>query len=90
VSSAHGAAQPLLAGASGRQTWAMDTRLADLQRQLESIAEELAEIGYGKLKEAAESPNGEAEAQERRLSRARRSVMKAAALLGGGETATSS
>jgi hypothetical protein len=64
------------------QTWAVESELGELRRRLEVIAEELAGLGYGKLKEAAESASTKAEAQERLLSRARRSVLKAAALLG--------
>jgi len=63
----------------------MDARLDALRRQLEGIAEELAGIGYEKLKEALGAARSGAEAQERRLSRARRSVLKAAALLVEGE-----
>ena len=58
-------------------------RLEELRAQLEGIAEELASIGYDKLKEAIESGNAEAAAEERRFGRARRSVLKAAGLLGG-------
>jgi len=61
----------------------MEGRLGQLHEQLESIAEELAGMGYEKLKEAAESGSAKAAAEERRLGRARRSVLKAAALLGG-------
>jgi hypothetical protein len=60
----------------------MDSRLAELRQQLDTIAEELAGIGYAKLKEAVESGSAAAAAEERRLGRARRSVLKAAALLG--------
>jgi hypothetical protein len=61
-----------------------EDRLEELRAQLEEIAEELAGIGYDKLKEAIESGEAEAAADERRLGRARRSVLKAAALLAGG------
>lgn len=60
-----------------------DDRLEELRSQLEGIAEELAGIGYDKLKEAIETEDAAAAAEERRLSRARRSVLKAAALLAG-------
>lgn len=63
----------------------MDDRLGELRAELEGIAEELAGIGYDKLKEAVESGSTEAAAEERRFGRARRAVLKAAALLGGGE-----
>ena len=61
-----------------------DDRLEGLRSQLEGIAEELAGIGYDKLKEAIETGDGAAAAEERRLGRARRSVLKAAALLASG------
>ncbi|MDA8302840.1 MAG: hypothetical protein M0005_15180 [Actinomycetota bacterium] len=60
-----------------------DDRLEELRSQLEGIAEELAGIGYDKLKEAIETEDAAAAAEERRLGRARRSVLKAAALLAG-------
>jgi hypothetical protein len=63
--------------------WMAHERLAELRAQLESIAEELASIGYERLKEAIESGSAEAAAEERRFGRARRSVLKAAGLLGG-------
>lgn len=62
-----------------------DDRLEELRSQLGVIAEELADLGRAKLHEALEGDNAEAVAQERRLSRARRSVLKAASLLGGAE-----
>lgn len=62
-----------------------EDRLEELRSQLEEIAEELAGIGYDKLKEAIETGGAEVAAEERRLGRARRSVLKAAALLAGGE-----
>jgi len=56
-------------------------RLEDLRARLDDIAEELAEIGLSKLREAVESGSPEPAAAERRLGRARRAVLKAAALL---------
>jgi hypothetical protein len=61
-----------------------DERLEELRSRLDDIAEELADIGLAKLKEAVREENAEAAAQERRLARARRAVIKAAALLAGG------
>ncbi|HUB68883.1 MAG TPA: hypothetical protein VL984_00535 [Acidimicrobiales bacterium] len=55
----------------------------ELSSRLEAIAEELAEIAHAKLREAVEDGAPEALAEERRLTRARRSVLRAAALLGG-------
>jgi hypothetical protein len=61
-----------------------DDQLEDLRSRLDDIAEEIADIGLAKLKEAVRQDDAEAAAQERRLARARRAVLKAAALLGGG------
>ncbi len=55
----------------------------DLRARLDVIAEELADIAYTKLSEAIETGSAEATAQERLLGRARRSVLKAGALLCG-------
>jgi hypothetical protein len=55
-----------------------------LKAALEDIAEELADMGRAKLSEAIRTDSTEAVATERRLSRARRAVLKAAALLGEG------
>jgi hypothetical protein len=60
-----------------------DDRLDDLRSRLDDIAEELADIGLAKLKEAVREDNAHAAAEERRLARARRAVIKAAALLAG-------
>jgi hypothetical protein len=58
-----------------------DEVLADLRSRLDAIADELADLGYAELREAVGS--GQAKAPgERRLSQARRSVLKASALLG--------
>ena len=59
-------------------------REAELQARLEGIAEEIADIGHARLREAVDTGSAQAVADERRLSRARRSVLKAAALLGAG------
>ncbi len=60
-----------------------DDRVDDLRSRLDDIAEELADIGLAKLKEAVRDDNAHAAAEERRLARARRAVIKAAALLAG-------
>lgn len=55
----------------------------DVRARLESLAEELADLALDRLREAADSP-GDRErlvAEERRLTRARRAVEKAANLL---------
>jgi hypothetical protein len=56
--------------------------LDELRSRLEAVAEELADIAHQKLREALASGGQEALAEERRLGRARRSVLKAASLLG--------
>jgi hypothetical protein len=61
-----------------------DDHLEDLRSRLDDIAEELADIGIAKLKEAVRDDDTDAAKEERRLARARRAVMKAAALLAGG------
>jgi hypothetical protein len=66
-----------------------EDQLQDLRSRLDAIAEELADLGRAKLMEALETGRSGPEAEERRLSRARRAVVKAAALLGeGGEEET--
>jgi hypothetical protein len=59
-----------------------EDRLEDLRSRLDAIAEELADLGRAKLVEALGSGEAAPEAEERRFSRARRAVLKAAALLG--------
>ncbi|MCP3934634.1 MAG: hypothetical protein GY708_04595 [Actinomycetia bacterium] len=51
--------------------------------QLETIGETLAEMGIGVLRDAIDDPDsdGKRPAEEKRITRARRSVEKAAALL---------
>lgn len=53
----------------------------DLRSRLHAIAEELADLGRAKLVEALDTGDAAPEREERRLSRARRAVLKAAALL---------
>ena len=55
--------------------------LDHLRERLEGIAEELADLAIDRLRAAVDG-DGDAAAQERRLTRARRAVEKAAALLG--------
>lgn len=54
----------------------------DIQSRLQVIAEELADLAIERLRESIETGDGEAAAEEKRITRARRSVEKAAALLG--------
>jgi hypothetical protein len=62
----------------------VDERLEDLAERLEVIAEDLADLAIDRLRSAAGSddPTPDA-AEERRITRARRAVEKAAALLRG-------
>jgi ABC-type antimicrobial peptide transport system ATPase subunit len=60
-----------------------DDHFDDLRARLDDIAEELADIGLAKLKEALSEDDLLAAAQERRVARARRAVLRAAALLAG-------
>lgn len=62
-----------------------EDRRQELRSRLDAIAEELADLGRDKLLEALDTGRAEPEAEERRLSRARRAVLKAAALLAGEE-----
>ena len=57
--------------------------LDHLRDRLEGIAEELADLAIDRLRAAVDGDQGAA-ADERRLTRARRAVEKAAALLGPG------
>ena len=59
----------------------MSANLNELRSRLEVIAEEIADIAHSKLREALEGGAPGALAEERRFARARRSVLKAAALL---------
>jgi len=58
--------------------------LESIRARLESISEELADLALDRLREAVAGDAG-APAAERRLTRARRAVDKAAALLAGPE-----
>lgn len=54
----------------------------EIRERLEAIAEELADLVTDQLRESIEGGATGASAEERRLSRARRAVEKAAAILG--------
>jgi hypothetical protein len=64
-------------------------RVHELRSRLEAIAEELADLGRANLTEALDTGSAALEAEERRLSRARRAVLKAAALLDNGDESES-
>jgi hypothetical protein len=53
----------------------------ELRERLEDIGEALADLAMDALRSAIEEDDADAKARERRLTRARRSVEKAAALL---------
>lgn len=53
----------------------------DIRRRLELIAEELADLALERLRESIDAGGTELPVDERRLTRARRAVEKAAAIL---------
>lgn len=53
----------------------------DIRERLEGIAEELAELAIERLRESIDAGGSELPVDERRLTRARRAVEKAAAIL---------
>ncbi len=66
---------------------------ADIAQRLSGISEELADLALDRLREAADSvraggdPDPDVTAEEKRITRARRSVEKAALLLAGPKAA---
>lgn len=52
-----------------------------MRERLESISEELADLAIDRLQRALDDPDGARPAEERRITRARRSVDKAIELL---------
>jgi hypothetical protein len=61
----------------------VSTDLEDVRSRLDSLAEELADLALDRLREAAEAGDDRDRllAEERRLTRARRALEKAASLL---------
>ncbi len=53
----------------------------DIRRRLEAIAEELADLAIERLKDSIDAGGTELPVDERRLTRARRAVEKAAGIL---------
>jgi hypothetical protein len=53
----------------------------DIRRRLEAIAEELADLAMARLRDSIDAGGVELPVDERRLTRARRAVDKAAAIL---------
>ena len=60
-----------------------DGAIDDLRARLEGLAEELGDLAFTRLREAAEAGETAVPESERRLTRARRAVEKAARLLDG-------
>jgi hypothetical protein len=65
----------------------MDAAAEDLRDRLSGIAEELADLALGRLRAAVHdgAATPDAAAEERRLTRARRAVEKAVAVLSEGD-----
>lgn len=59
----------------------MAGELDDLRRRLEAISEELADLAIERLRESIDAGGSELPIDERRLTRARRAVEKAMAIL---------
>jgi predicted ABC-type ATPase len=57
----------------------------DIRSRLEAIAEELADLAIERLRESIDAGGRELPVDERRLTRARRAVEKAAAILAEGD-----
>ena len=53
----------------------------DIRERLQAISEELADLALARLRDSIDAGGGELPVDERRLSRARRAVEKAAAIL---------
>jgi hypothetical protein len=56
--------------------------LHEIRARLEAIADELADLAIERLRESIDAGGTELPVDERRLTRARRAVQKAAAILG--------
>ncbi len=57
----------------------------DIRRRLEAISEELADLAIERLRESIDAGGSELPVDERRLTRARRAVEKAIAVLDEGD-----
>jgi hypothetical protein len=60
---------------------------ADIRGRLAAIADELADLGMERLRESIDAGGVELPVDERRLSRARRAVLKAVEILAAGDDA---
>lgn len=67
--------------ASARHLAAMGADVEDLRDRLQAMAEELADLALERLRAAVDGDAPGAAAEERRLTRARRAVEKAVAVL---------
>jgi len=65
----------------------MGAEVDDLLERLRSVSDDLADLAIERLRAAVDSDDGAPVAEERRLTRARRAVEKAIAVLGEGERA---
>ena len=66
---------------SGGQTGGMAGELDDIRARLERIGEELADLAIERLRESIDAGGSELPVDEKRITRARRAVEKAANLL---------
>ncbi|HEX2701729.1 MAG TPA: hypothetical protein VHM89_16120 [Acidimicrobiales bacterium] len=64
----------------------MGTEIDDLRERLQSVADDLADLALQRLRAAVEGDDPAPAAEERRLTRARRAVDKAVAVLAELET----
>ena len=72
-----------IVGRPGRawRGWRMAGEFEDIRRRLEAISEELADLAMVRLRESIDAGGLELPVDERRLTRARRAVERAAAIL---------
>ena len=75
-----GSAAVLFESCGGRQVMAGE--FEEIRSRLEGIAEELADLALARLRDSIDAGGHELPVDERRLTRARRAVEKAIALLG--------
>lgn len=64
---------------------AMGTELEEVRERLRSIADELSDLALDRLREAVRGADQDPAAEERRITRARRAVDKAIAVLAEGD-----
>jgi hypothetical protein len=67
----------------------MDQELANLRERLEGIADELADLGLARLRDAVAAGAERPPTEEKLVTRARRSIDKAVSLLASAEDAAS-